>query len=162
MRMIVGIYIRLPPEELARLRERPEILPKYDPRVALEDGRGLDIGRAWDTLGVFLDGGFHLPETGPIVGDHPMPPTDDRATWSYVEPDEVKTFAAELATIDKAEFYRRYQVDAEESVEIPDSRTGGWGDQGAYLFKKLRILAGHYRRAAEHGEGMLVRIGERI
>src|SRR5690606_4980673 len=84
---IVGIYIRMDLAELHRLRDRPEVLPMYDPRVALEDGRGLDLGRAWESLGVFLDGGITLPEIGPTVGDFPMAPTDERATWSYVEPD---------------------------------------------------------------------------
>jgi hypothetical protein len=159
---IVGIYIRMEVAELHRLRDQPDVLPKYDPRVALDDGRGLDLGRAWESLGVFLDGGITLPDIGPTVGDFPMPATDERATWSYVEPDRVAEIAAELGSMNRGEFHRRYQVDNEDTQDIPDMRTAGWGSRQHYLFKKLRALAHHYGEAARRGEAMLVRIGERV
>lgn len=162
MKQIVGIYIRMNPEELYRLRDHPDVLPKYDPRVALDDGRGLDLGRAWESLGVFLDGGIQLPDMGPTVGEFPMGPADEQAAWSYVAPDRVVEIAAELGTLDRREFHRRYQVDNEDTQDIPDMRTGGWGSRQQYLFKKLRALAHHYQQAAQRGEGMLVRIGERV
>lgn len=162
LKHIVGIYIRMSREEIERLAGNPNILPKYDPRVALSDGRGLDLGRAWEELGVFLDGGVKLPDAGPTVGDVPMPPVDARATWSYVEPARVREMAEELRQMRRAQFRTRYRVDAEDTQTIPGSRTGPHGDRKSYMYKKLRDLAGHYAKAAEAGEGMLVRIGERM
>lgn len=162
MTQIVGIYIRLDPEELKRLVEHPEILPKYDHRVPLADGRALDLGRAWEPLGVFIDGGYRLPPTGPTVGVLPLPPTDERATWSYIEAHDVQDLARSLKAFGPKEFALRYEIDADESQEIPDSRTGGWGSQRQYMFKKLEALKAFYAVAAAAGQGMLVRIGERV
>lgn len=162
MTQIVGIYIRLDPEELRRLVEQPELLPKYDHRVPLADRRALDLGRAWEPLGVFIDGGFRLPAAGPTVGVMPLPPTDERATWSYIEAPDVEAFARSLRAFGPKEFALRYEIDTDESQEIPDSRTGGWGSQRQYMFKKLEALKAHYAAAAAAGQGMLVRIGERV
>ena len=162
MKHIVGIYIRLEGAEIERLRDHPEILPKYDPRVALTDGRGLDLGRAWEELGVFLDGGVMLPDTGPTVGEIPMPSSDPRAAWSYVAPDRVAAMAAQLRQMRRDQFRIQYQIDNEDTQELPGARTGSWGDRGQYMYNKLRALAAHYAKAADQGEGMLVRIGERI
>lgn len=162
LKHIVGIYIRLEHDEIQRLKDNPNILPKYDPRVALTDGRGLDIGRAWEELGVFLDGGVKLPDVGPTVGDIPLPNTDARATWSYVEPSRVQAMAEELRQMRRSQFRDRYRVDAEDTQTIPGNQTGAFGDRRQYMYKKLRDLAGHYAKAAQAGEGMLVRIGERF
>lgn len=163
MKHIVGIYIRLEGREVDRLINNPDILPKYDPRVALSDGRGLDLGRAWEELGVFLDGGVKLPVTGPTVGDSPMPNADTRATWSYVQPARVAQIAERLRSIRKNEFRDQYEIDPEDTQDsLLGSRTGSWGHRGAYMYKKLRMLAAHYAKAAELGEAMLVRIGERV
>lgn len=163
LKHIVGIYIRLSRRELERLREHPDILPKYDPRVALTDGRGLDLGRAWEELAVFLDGGVKLPDVGPTVGETPIKSEDARATWSYIEPERVTEWAVELAELSKKEFDHRYSADPDDTQDsLPGSRTGKWGDRAAYLWGKLRALAEHFTLAAEQGEGMLVRIGERM
>ncbi len=162
VKQIVGIYIRMARDDLSRLQEHPEILPKYDPRVALSDGRGLDLGRAWEELGVFLDGGVALPDAGPTVGDVPLPSPDTRATWSYVAPDRVREMAEELRQMRRAQFRERYTVDHEDTQTIPGNQTGAFGDRKQYMYKKLRDLAGHYAKAAAAGEGMLVRIGERF
>jgi hypothetical protein len=163
LKHIVGIYIRVGGPELRRLREMPEILPKYDPRVALDDGRAIDLGRSWEELGVFLDGGVMLPDVGPTVGDVALPPTDSRATWSYVEPERVAEMAEHLLKMRRREFRNAYEVDPEDTQDsLPGVRTGKWGSRGAYMYQKLRILASHYAEAARLGQGMLVRIGERI
>jgi uncharacterized protein DUF1877 len=162
LKHIIGIYIRLDAREVARLRDNPGILPKYDPRVALADGRGLDLGRAWEELGVFLDGGVKLPEGGATLGDFPLPTTDPRATWSYIEPARVAVLADELAKLGERQFRKAYEVDGEDTDVIPGSRTDGWGDRAQYLWKKMQALAIHYREAAQRGEAMLVRIGEKI
>ncbi len=159
---IVGIYIRMDPSEIQRLRDNPSILPKYDPRVALEDGRALDLGRAWEELAVFLDGGVKVPDSGPTVGDIPMPNTDPRATWSYVEPERVEELAELLRQMRRRQFRQRYEVDLEDTLTMPGSTTGEWGDRAQYMYNKLRQLAQHYAKAASLGEGMLVRIGERV
>jgi hypothetical protein len=152
------------PAELERLKEHPEILPKYDPRVALDDGRALNLGRAWEELGVFIDGGISLPEQGPILGETPFPETDARAHWSYIEAERVAHYASELSRFDQAEFEERYHIDdnAETLEPIPGTRTGAFGDRSSYLFTKLTALARHFAAAAERGEGMLIRIGERM
>jgi hypothetical protein len=164
MNQIIGIYIRMPHPEILRLRDHPDILPKYDPRVALADGRGLDLGRGWEELGVFIDGGVKLPDAGPTVGEEPLPNTDTRATWSYIAPERVVVYAEELTRLERTEFTTRYhQGDPEDTADsLPGSRTDGWGDRAHYLRKKLRALSAHFARAAGHGEAMLVRIGARI
>jgi hypothetical protein len=162
LKQIIGIYIRVEPRELSRLREHPEILPKYDPRVALADGRGLDLGRAWEELGVFLDGGVSLPDAGATVGEVPLPSADNRATWSYIEPERVRALAGELTAMRRDEFCQRYEVDNEDTLTIPGTQTGAFGDRRGYMYTKLRELATHYAAAAKNGEGMLVRIGDRI
>ena len=163
LKQIVGIYIRMSEAEIGRLRDHSDILPKYDPRVALADGRGLDLGRAWEELAVFIDGGVKLPEIGPTVGEIPLPSSDTRATWSYIPAARVAEMAAELLRIEKKEFAERYEADLEDTADsLPDARTDGWGDRRTYLRKKLRVLSAHFARAAKQSEGMLVRIGERI
>lgn len=163
MTHIVAIYIRMPMREVERLRDHPEVLPKYDPRVALADGRGIDIGRAWEELAVFLDGGVSVPQVGPTVGDVPLASNDERATWSYVEPARVVAYADDLQRLERSEFRQAYDADNEDTADsLPDARTGGWGDRATYMYKKLRLLAEHYAAAAAKGDAMLVRIGERI
>jgi hypothetical protein len=163
LKPIVAVYIRIPAKELERLRTRPEILPKYDPRVALADGRGLDIGRAWDELGCYLDGGAKVPEQGPTVGEEPLPNIDERALWSFVPPERVKVIAQALSEIKGSEFRREYKLDPEETADIlPEERTGIFKDRATYLYGKLKSLALHYAKAADRGEAMLVRIGERV
>jgi hypothetical protein len=162
VKQIIGIYIRLDENEIQRLRDRPEVLPKYDPRVALDDGRGLDLGRAWEELGVFLDGGIKLPDDGPTVGDTALPSSDSRATWSYVTPDRVVELAALLRQMRRKQFRQRYESDGEDTLTLPGTTTGEWGDRAQYMYSKLRQLAQHYATAAENGEAMLVRIGERL
>jgi hypothetical protein len=160
---IVALYIRIPAKELERLRARPQILPKYDPRVALADGRGLDIGRAWDELGCYLDGGAKVPEQGPTVGEEPLANTDERALWSCVLPGRVQVIAQALGEISAAEFRHEYKFDPEETADVlPEERTGVFKDRATYLYGKLKSLALHYAKAAERGEAMLVRIGERV
>jgi hypothetical protein len=159
---IVGIYIRVPMREIERLRSHPEVLPKYDPRVALADGRAIDLGRAWEDLGVLLDGGVRLPDHGPTVGDIPLPETDSRAMWSYVEPATVAEIAERLAA-HKKNFRTLYVVDGEDTdPHMLSARTGGYRDSNHYLMTKLATLAEHYAAAAASGEAMLVRIGERV
>jgi len=162
LKQIVGMYIRLDLDEIERLRDHPEILPKYDPRVPLSDGRGIDIGRAWEELAVFIDGGVKVPEVGPTVGEIPLASTDTRATWSYVEPARVAEMAEHLRQMRRKTVRTRYQVDLEDTQTLPGARTGAWGDRANYIYKKLRALAQHYAEAAEAGQGMLVRIGERF
>ncbi|MBI4702534.1 MAG: DUF1877 family protein [Deltaproteobacteria bacterium] len=163
MTTLVAFYIRVPTSEIERLREHPEILPKYDPRVALGDGRGLDLGRAWEALGCLLDGGVRAPEIGPTVGEEPLPGTDTRAVWSYVSAARVEEIARRLGELDRQQFREIYDVDPEDTADsLPDERTAGWGGRSDYLYKKLRLLAKHYREAAEQGEAILVRIGERV
>jgi hypothetical protein len=160
---IVGIYIRMPVSELERLRANPDLLPLYDPRVPLADGRGLDLGRAWEELGVFLDGGVKLPDHGPTVGQIALPNTDGRAAWSYVEPERAGEWADELAQMSRKQFNEAYEVDPEDTQDsLPDARTAGWGDRAAYLYGKLRALAKHYADAAADGDAILIRIGERM
>jgi hypothetical protein len=160
---IVAIYIRVPMLEIERLRARPEVLPKYDPRVALSDGRAIDLGRAWEQLGVWLDGGVRLPERGPTIGDEPMPDVDTRAAWTFVSAERVAELAEMLAQHRKS-FRKLYAVesDGETDPEMAAMRTGGYRRQDDYLMAKLGQLAAHYAAAAAAGEGMLVRIGERI
>ncbi len=159
----MGIYIRLQQQEVERFVANPDILPKYDPRVALADGRGIDLGRAWEELGVFLDGGVKLPEHGPTIGEQPLVSSDARAAWSFVSAQRVCELAEELRAMRRSEFKKRYQIDPEETQDsLPGSRTGGFGDRAVYMYAKLRQLASHYAKAAENGEAMLVRIGERI
>lgn len=157
---IVGIYIRLPPAELERLREHTESLASYDVRAALAEGRAYDIGRAWEELAVFIDGGFRIPEHGPTIGEHALPCSDVTATWSCVLPDRVVEMARDLSRFDDDSFRQKYDVDPEETQDtLTSARTGAWGDRAAYMYNKLIALAAHYRAAAERGEGMLVRIG---
>jgi hypothetical protein len=160
---IIAIYIRMPLHEVERLRDHPEILPKYDPRVALGDGRGLDLGRAWAELGCFLDGGVKVPDEGPTVGEIHIPAPDERAMWSYVTPDRVKVVARALADIKPSDFRREYKLDPEETADaLPEELTGVWKDRATYYFGKLQSLTAHYAKAAARDEAMLVRIGERI
>jgi Domain of unknown function (DUF1877) len=162
LKQIVGMYIRMEWVEIERLRDHPEILPKYDPRVPLADGRAIDIGRAWEELGVFIDGGVKCPEVGPTVGDVPMNGEDSRAMWSYVEPERVVAMAAELKQMRRKSVRQQYHVDLEDTQTLPGARTGAWGDRAAYVYNKLRALTKHYQAAADAGQGMLVRIGERF
>lgn len=163
MKHIVAILIRVPWSEIQRLVDEPTILPMYDPRVALNAGRGLDLGRAWEGLGCLLDGGVQLPEQGPTVGEVPMADTDERAAWSYVVPDRVRVIADALADLCQRDFRTLYRIDPEETADVlPNEHTGMWTDRATYMMKKLRRLTRHYRAAAQHGEAMLVRIGERV
>lgn len=163
MKRIVAIYIRLELNAIDRLREQPEILPMYDPRVALADGRGLDLGQGWDELGAYLEGGIKIPESGPTVGEESLPDTDSRARWSYIVPDRVAAIAKRLNRYTRREFERSYKIDSEETQDfMRDEQTGALGNRASYMFHKLRTLADHYSAAAARGQAMLVRIGERV
>ena len=151
----------MPLQDIERLLHNPAILPKYDPRVALGDGRGLDLGRSWEELGVFLDGGIEVPESGPTVGEELLPNTDRRATWSYVSPARVEAMSVTMGALTQQDFIERYRVDQEDTQPVMGSRTAEYGDRATFLFSKLRKLTEHYATAAGRGEGMLVRIGER-
>ncbi|MEM1028805.1 MAG: DUF1877 family protein [Myxococcota bacterium] len=160
-RPLVGIYLRAPADVLDGWIRHPPTVSAIELHAWIRDGRALDLGRAWEALGVFIDGGIRLPSTGPTVGVTPLLPEAPDAAWASVSPAETVAFAADLRRLGPGEFAARYAVDAEDSVEIPDSRTGGWGSQRQYIFKKLEALKAHYAIAAAAGEGMLVRIGPR-
>lgn len=162
MRKIVATYLRMPLSEIERLRSRPELLATVDLRSALADGRALDIGRAWDELGCYLDGGLRVPDQGPTVGEIPLAGADEEAVWSYVEPDRVKVIAQAIADISGTAFRRSFNADPEETADqLPDELTGMTKDRATYLYGKLKSLGFHYAKAAERGDAMLVRIGER-
>ena len=159
---VVGIYLRAPLAELSRFVESPRLLDKLDPRVALGDGRAIDLGRCWDELGCLLDGGFTTPETGPTVGERPLW-SNQRAMWSLVEPARVAAISGELSQMSREAFFSLYRVDEDETADAaPGERTGQVIDRAAFLWHKLQALRGHYREAAQRGEAMLVRLGERL
>lgn len=158
---IVGVYIRAPEGELDQLLRDARRLLDYDVRAALEDGRAFDLGRAWEPLAVLIDGGVRLPETGPTLGEVPMDDGDPVATWSGIRSVRVPLVAKELRESCKR-FGTLYRVDGEDTDPyMMDTRTGGYRGNRDYLVKKLESLADHYAAAAERGEAMLVRIGQR-
>ncbi len=159
---IVGVYIRLPVSDVDRLRDKPDVLSKFDHRVSLADGRGLDLGRAWEALAVLIDGGVRLPERGPTLGELPLPDCDARAAWSYVDAVRVPVVAEALAAVCR-QFAKLYGGDGEDTDPyMSDGRTAGYRGNRDYLLKKLELLAKHYGHAAVAGEAMVVRIGERL
>ena len=159
---IVGVYVRLLPAELRHLQEHPDALLNYDLRGPLKDGRALDLGRAWESLAVLVDGGVRLPERGPTLGQLALPDCDHRAAWSCVEAAGVVTFAEVLATTCR-QFAKLYGVDGEDTDPyLSDGRTGGYRGNQDYLIKKLEQLSIHYQTAVARGEAMLVRIGESL
>jgi hypothetical protein len=158
---IVGVYIRVPGDELDRLRTNGDTLPSFDVTAALADGRGFDLGRAWEPLAVLIDGGVRLPETGPTLGEFALPDTDASAAWSGIEASRVPAVATQLRDTCRR-FGALYVVDGEDTDPyMMDTRTGGYRGNRDYLVKKLELLAKHFAEAAERGEAMLVRIGER-
>lgn len=161
MRIVVGIYIRAPIEELDRFVQNPKLLRRLDPRVALADGRALDLGRRWEELGCLLDGGISSPRSGPTVGDTPLT-SDDDVVWNMVAPDRVKVLAAELRRMSREAFHGLYRVDEDETADAaPGERTAQVLDHATYLWQKFLLLRQHYAEAARRGEAVLVRIGER-
>jgi hypothetical protein len=159
---LVAIYFRAPVSEIERFVRRPDLLKKLDLRVALSDGRALDLGRRWDELGCLLEGGVTAPQSGPTVGDGPLASNEDRVAWAWVEPERVRAFAEQLAAIRRDDFVRLYRVDDEETADAaPGERTERIVDHATYLFRRLEQLRDHYAAAARAGEAMLVRIGER-
>ena len=161
MRIVVGIYTRAPHSDLQRFLDKPSLLRRLDPRVAIADGRALDLGRRWEELGCLLDGGISPPRSGPTVGDTVIASSDD-VVWSVVEPERVEALAEELGRITREAFYKLYRVDDDETADAaPGERTAQVMDQAAYLWQKLVLLRKHYAEAARRGEAMLVRIGER-
>ena len=162
MRIVVGIYTRLPMTEIERLAAKPALLRRLDARVALADGRALDLGRRWEELGCLLDGGILAPRTGPTVGEQPLASPEEDVAWSFVTPERVREIAAELGRVTRDAFMRLYEVDDEDTADAaPGERTERVIDQAAYLFRRLEQLRDHYRAASAKNEAMLVRIGER-
>jgi len=158
---IVGVYIRVAGDELDGLRQHGERLAEVDVARAIEDGRAFDLGRAWEPLAVLIDGGVRLPETGPTLGEIPLPDTDPRVAWSCIEAERVPVLATLLGDSCRR-FGALYFVDGEDTDPyMMDTRTGGYRGNRDYLVKKLELLARHFVVAAEAGEAMLVRIGER-
>jgi hypothetical protein len=161
VRIVVGIYTRTPLPELNRFVANPKLLRRLDPRVALADGRALDLGRRWEELGCLLDGGISPPVSGPTVGDTPLT-SDEEVVWSMVSPERVVAFAAELGRMSREAFHGLYRVDEDETADAaPGERTAQVQDHAAYLWHKFLLLRNHYAEAAQRGEAMLVRIGER-
>jgi hypothetical protein len=162
VRIVVGIYTRAPGPELERFVKNPKLLAKLDDRVALTDGRAIDLGRCWEELGCLLEGGISTPRSGPTVGDTPIA-SDDQVVWSVVGAERVKTLAAELSRMTREAFYKLYRTDDDEDTAdaAPGERTERLIDRAAYLWRKFEQLRDHYAVAARRGESMLVRIGER-
>jgi hypothetical protein len=160
---IVATLIRATPGEIERMKQRPSLALDLDVAVALAEDRALDLGRRWEELGCLLDGGISAPESGPVVGDEPLAGNDERQAWSFVSPERVRSLAAELAKLTRRAFLRLYRVEEDETADdVPEARTGAWGDGGEYLWQRFEQLRRHYELASARGEGMLVRIGERV
>jgi hypothetical protein len=152
-------YLRLSPTDLDRFVDRPAELLRLDLRAAIADGRALDLGRGWDELGCFLEGGITTPKSGPTVGERHLETEDERADWAYVSPARVRAFASHLGTLGREAFMDLFRIDDDETADaLPEEQTGVWIDRGEYLFHKLAKLSAHYAAAAERGEAMLVRI----
>lgn len=159
---IVGVYMRVSPAELRRLTREPGAVRRFDTRAAIESGTGLDLGHAWEALAVLIDGGIRLPETGPTLGELPLPDEDPGATWSYVPADRVPAIAAELRE-HHVQFARLYVVDGDDTDPyMLDLRTGGYPGYREYLLERLDRLAAHYEQASIRGEALVVRIGESV
>lgn len=153
-----ALYLRISPADLRRYLQKPELLSRLDVRVALADGRALDLGRGWEEIGCLLEGGISVPTRAPTVGDSTLV-EGERAAWGLVEAERVKELALFLDRIDRAEFYRMYYVDDEDTQDkLPDDQTGGIQKRSEHLFRKLAKLTEHYKTAARAGEAMLIRI----
>lgn len=158
---IVGTYLRVSVGALADLESSPSLLVALDLDTALAEGRALDLGRGWEPLAVWIDGGFRLPEAGPTLGEVALPDVDPTAAWSYVGVSRVPYVAEQLVAMCRG-FAVLYARDGEDTDPyMSDGRTGGYRGNRDYLVRKLEGLARHYEEAARHGEAMLVRIGER-
>lgn len=158
---IVGTYLRVAANELARLEHEPARLLTLDVTTAFADGRALDLGRGWEPLAVLIDGGVRLPETGPTLGERALPDVDPKAAWSCIDAARLPLVAEELTVLCRG-FASLYAFDSEDTDPyMSDARTGGYRGNRDYLAKKLEGLAKHYAEAARRGEAILVRIGER-
>lgn len=157
---LFALYLRVSTEELARFEEDPARLYAMPMQQALDEARALDLGRAWEDLGCLLEGGIKTPETGPTVGDHPLPTTDDGVLWSAVPAARVKEYAEGPMSLSKPQFLALCRVDEADTADfLPGERTGEFGDPTKYLFEKYRALSALYRAAAAAGEAVLVRLG---
>jgi hypothetical protein len=157
---LFALYLRVSVDDLARFEEDPARLYATPMQPALDEARALDLGRAWEDLGCLLEGGIKTPETGPTVGDQPLPTTVDGVLWSSVSSARVKEYAEGPMNLTKAQFLALCRVDEADTADfLPGERTGEWGDPTKYLFEKYRLLAALYRAAAAAGEAMLVRLG---
>jgi hypothetical protein len=158
---IVGTYLRVSVSELAGLESSPSMLLELDIDGAFARGVALDLGRGWEPLAVWIDGGVRLPEQGPTLGEVALPDVDPLAAWSYVDASRVPLVAQQLTAMCRG-FAALYARDGEDTDPyMSDGRTGGYRGNRDYLMKKLEGLARHYGEAAQRGEAILVRIGER-
>jgi Domain of unknown function (DUF1877) len=160
---IVATLIRASRSEIESVRDEPALALSFDARQALSDGRAIDLGRRWEELGCLLDGGIATPESGPVVGDEPIACNDERELWRFVVPERAASIAADLAKVTRRTFMGLYRVEEDDTAhDLPEARTGAWGDGGEYLYERFVEMRAHYRVAAQRGEGMLVRIGARV
>lgn len=160
---LYAIYLRVAPDLLEQLCDRPDRLGELDLHEALLDGRAVDLGRRWEELGCLLEGGIEPPRQAPTVADVVFAAfDDDRTLWGYVSAERVQAMARELSRITPDAFLAMYRVDDADTADAaPGDRTERIADPATYLFRRFEQLRDHYLAAAERGEAVLVRLGER-
>jgi hypothetical protein len=157
---LFAIYLRVSVEELERIQADPSSILTMPLSGALEEGRALDLGRAWEELGCLLEGGIRTPETGPTVGDHALVTTEDGVAWNQISAARVAEYAQGVMSLAKPQFVALCTIDEADTADfLPGERTGQWSDPTQYLFQKYRALSSLYRSAASAGEAILVRLG---
>jgi hypothetical protein len=157
---LFAIYLRVSAAELARVQSDPSGILQMPLSAALDEGRALDLGRAWEELGCLLEGGIRIPETGPTVGDQPLVMTDDGVAWNQILPARVAEYAHGVMALAEPQFLALCTIDEADTADfLPGERTGQWGDPTKYLFQKYQALSSLYQRAAAAGEAILVRLG---
>jgi hypothetical protein len=155
-----AIYVCVAKDEVDELRADPSKLIGVALQPALDEGRAVDLGRAWEELGCLIEGGIRTPESGPTVGDEAVATTEEGVAWNAVRPERVRHYAEHTLALGREQFMALFSLDDAETADaMPGDRTREWSDSRAYLFERLQALRALYARAAAEGDAVLVRLG---
>lgn len=158
---MIGNYLRVSPEQLARLRRDPSLItsilyPEGDEEHP--DGTHLDIDKAWHAIQFLLTGepwGGEPPLHNAVTGGFELGDEDvgygPARTLTFAE---VRAVSVALASISGEQLWSRFDADAFATAEIYPE---GWSSEGKdYILGHYEALRVFFADAAKSGSAMIL------
>lgn len=160
---MIGEYLRVRPDELARLRASADSIVDYlypEDEDDLPPERRLDVDKAWHAIHFLLNGSpweGELPRFNAVLGGEPI--GDDDLGYGpvrFLTADEVRDVADALEDAPVFVLLESFDHEAMNGAEIYPEGWKGDEEEREYLASHYAELVAFFKAAAQAGDAMLL------